>query len=301
MQSVNQRSPVEGWQQPVKDLLAEDYPDIFDYVTDSRRADFCQYIPLTPASTVVDIGSGWGTISCLLAARCGKVLAVESVTERIRFLKIRALEERLDNILPVQADFLELPLAETSLDLAVMNGVLEWIGIASDDGKPDVLQLKVLRKIHSSLKPGGILYIGIENRFAFHYFFGAHDHSDLSFTSLVPRRVADLMMRRKSQASRRTTQAQGSYRTYTYSYWGYRNLLKKAGFSQVDIYLVFPDYNRPYYLVRPEDTGAFLSAVRNVYAGPSVKTKIIKNLATISAPFGLQRFFSPMFSIYAKK
>src|SRR3990170_381326 len=142
MQSVNRRSAVEGWQQPVKDLLAEDYPDIFDYVTDTRRADFFQHIPLTPASTVVDIGSGWGTISCLLAARCGRVLSVESVTERIKFLKIRALEEKLDNILPVQADFLELPLAETSLELAVMNGVLEWIGIASDDGKPDVLQLK---------------------------------------------------------------------------------------------------------------------------------------------------------------
>ena len=301
MQAVNRRSEVEGWHQPVKDLLAEDYSDIYNYVTDTRRADFCQHIPLTPRSVVADIGSGWGTISCLLAARCGRVLSVESVTERIKFLKIRALEEKLDNLLPVQADFLELPLAESSLDLAVMNGVLEWIGIASEDGRPDELQLKVLRKIHSSLKPGGTLYIGIENRYAFHYFFGVLDHSDLPFTSLVPRQVADLMMRRKGQASRRTTQAQGSYRTYTYSYWGYHNLLNKAGFSQTDIYLVLPDYNRPYYIVRPEDTSAFLSAIRNVYADPSLRTKIIKSLATISAPFGLQRFFSPMFSIYAKK
>lgn len=301
MRAINQRTRTEGWQKPVEELLYKDYPDIYDYVTNSRRADFCYYLPLNSDRVALDIGSGWGTISCLLAAHYGVVLSVESVSERIEFIRMRAEQERLANLLPIQASFLEMPLAESSLDLAVMNGVLEWVGIASQTEKPDTLQLSVLKKLYSSLKPNGCLYIGIENRFGYSYFAGARDHSELRFTSLVPRRVADLMMRRKGQASRRTTQARGSYRTYTYSYWGYRSLLQKVGFSQVEIYLVFPDYNHPYYLVPAANPRTFAYFLDHLYTAPPFQLKLFRHMAAWSAPLGLQRLFSPMFSIFAWK
>jgi uncharacterized protein YbaR (Trm112 family)/ubiquinone/menaquinone biosynthesis C-methylase UbiE len=301
MRAINQRSLSEGWQRPVYELLLENYPDIYNYVTDVHRADFCYYLPLTADGVALDVGGGWGTISCLLASHYATVLSVESVTERVEFIKRRAGQDNLTNLQPIQANFLEMPLVESSLDLVVMNGVLEWIGIASKEEKPDVLQLNVLKKLYASLKPGGTLYIGIENRFAYPYFGGARDHSELRFTSLVPRWMADLIMQRKDQASRRTMQAKGTYRTYTYSYWGYRKLLNKAGFSQVEIYLVFPDYNRPYYLVPTANSQAFSYFLKYIYSASSTQMKMIKQLANWSAPFGLQRLFSPAFSIFARK
>ena len=37
------------------------------------------------------------------------------------------------------------------------------------------------------LKPGGSIYVGIENRYAYGYFMGAQDHNRLRYTSILPR------------------------------------------------------------------------------------------------------------------
>jgi ubiquinone/menaquinone biosynthesis C-methylase UbiE len=301
MQQVNTLSRDVGWHQALETLVAKNYPDIYTYVTNHNRADFGFYTLTSSDNVVLDVGSGWGTISCLLAKRCGNVISLESVPERLEFLKIRAEQEGLANIQPVQASFLELPIPESSLDLAVLNGVLEWVGIASDKETPDQLQQHVLEKIFTCLKPGGSLYIGIENRFAYPYFLGAKDHSDLPFTSLAPRWLANWIMYRKTQKARRTTQSTGAYRTYTYSYWGYRALLRKSGFKKIQIYIVLPDYNNPAYIIPADNPQAFSYVIRQLYSGNSYKRKLIQAIASRITFLGFHRVFAPCFSIFATK
>ena len=301
MQQVNQSALETNWRDAIKTYVAGPYPDIYQYVINHNRADFSFFAPLQPDSVALDIGSGWGTISCLLAARYETVISVESVWERIDFLRIRAQQEGLYNIQPLQATFLELPIPESSLDLVVLNGVLEWIGIASDTDTPDGLQQKVLKKIYSCLKPGGTLYIGIENRLAYNYFFGAPDHSDLPFTSLVPRWMANWIMQRKSQQSRRTTRASGAYRTYTYSYWGYKSLLRKTGYSDIRIYIVLPDYNNPAYIIPTDNPRAFAYTIHQLYSGASLKRRVVQFIGNRLASWNLQNVFAPCFGIYATK
>lgn len=301
MQQINNESLSGNWQTVVKDLIETTYPDIYKYVIDQGRADFSYLAEIDGDKVILDIGSGWGTISCLLAERAKSVLSIEGVRERIEFTKIRATQDGLNNLIAVQASFLELPISENQFDLVVMNGVLEWIGIASKVKKPDQLQLDVLKKIHRSLRPGGAIYIGIENRFGYNYFLGARDHSDLPFTNLMPRWMANFVMNVKSKGSRRTEIIAGEYRTYTYSYFGYKSILRKAGFDKTKIYLVFPDYNQPAYLVPSSSNAIFRYVVDELYSGATVKKTAIKNGAKLLSYFGLHKYFSPCYAILAYK
>jgi hypothetical protein len=68
---------------------------------------------------------------------------------------------------------------------------------------------------------------------------GHADHTNMAFTGLMPRKVADLYMK---------TRGRGSYRTYTYSRSGYEQLLKVSGFADVTTYAVLPDYRFPNFI-----------------------------------------------------
>lgn len=300
MLEVNRRAQSIGWQQSVKTLVQPQKPQLYQYIVDHGRADFVYLTPITSSSVVLDVGSGWGAISCLLAARCKHVVSIESVHERVEFLRLRAQQEGLDNIQQIRASFLDLPLPESTFDLIVLNGVVEWIGVASFDDRPDVLQHQVLTRLKQCLKPGGCLYIGIENRFGYRYFLGAHDHTGLPYTSLLPRRLADIVMRRAA-STYRTVQGGNAYRTYTYSYWGYKSLLRQAGFTDIEVYAVFPDYNDPSFLVPLGDQKAFSYLARRMYAGNTRKRQLLRAFAALSAPLGLHRLFSPFFGILATR
>jgi SAM-dependent methyltransferase len=134
-----------------------------------------------------------------------------------------------------------LPFSDCSFDLVILNGVLEWLGTSELDLAPNLVQEKCLKEIFRVLKPGGSLYIGVENRFAFFYFFGVKDpHSRTPFTTIMPRPIANLIclcLKRKP------------YRTYIYSLSGYRMILGKAGFKTADFYFPVPSYLHIRYLV----------------------------------------------------
>jgi hypothetical protein len=91
------------------------------------------------------------------------------------------------------------------------------------------------------LRPGGYLYVGIENRMALGYFLGYPDpHCSLPFVTVLPRLLAHWYARRKGLRG---------YRSYLYSSRGYRKLLRESGFSDVEMYLALPSYNHPRYLI----------------------------------------------------
>jgi hypothetical protein len=73
----------------------------------------------------------------------------------------------------VQADFFEVEF-ESRFDLACCIGVLEWVP-KFREGDPRSLQVEFLKRIHSLLKPGSQLVLGIENRMGLKYLLGAVD------------------------------------------------------------------------------------------------------------------------------
>jgi SAM-dependent methyltransferase len=217
---------------------------------DMQRASWATMLGLDADSVVLDVGSGYGAITHSLSRLVGHVYSVEAIPERIEFTYERLRQEQIENVTLVQASATELPLMRNSFDLAVSNGVLEWVGEWDTNGSPRNAQLRFLRSLYQLLKDDGVLVIGIENRFGYGLLLGHNDHSGIPYTSVVPRSLASFMLRHSKTPHHRTTlNPNREYRTFTYSEDGYRELLGDAGFLDVSCYWAEPGYNQPYNLI----------------------------------------------------
>jgi len=132
--------------------------------------------------------------------------------------------------------------------------------------------------------------VGIENRLAYGHFIGYNDpHCGLPFVTILPRKLADWYARRKGQ---------DGYRNYLYSSRGYRKLLRKAGFTGVEVYLAVPSYNHPRYLI-PIQGNVFSYYSRNFDSVHSSRLKGIAHLVLLKSNVLQQLEYS--FAIVARK
>lgn len=266
------------------------YAGRFDYTLEENRADWRFPVMLDKRSAVLDIGAGMGRISIPLARVAGRVVAADLSFARLQYLKTRAELEGLSNIEPVLSDLYDLPFGENTFDLVVMNGVLEWVGKTERFAHPRLAQLEALRRCKKLLKPGGVLYIGIENRFALSYLRGI-DHSGLRYTSYMPRFLADAYSRLRGR---------GRYDTYTYNRGGYARLLREAGFAESSFYLIYPGYNLPRIQIPYENLGALRYVIQVLMPGGGWKRAAVRLLA--GTP--LLRLYRALFfsyTIFARK
>ncbi len=284
------------------------HPGMGEYITSHSRSDWvysCR--DFSPGQKCLDIGSGWGAITFSLAEHFEEVWSMEAVRERLEFQQIRARQEKRKNIHFVRSDWLKLPFPDNSFDLVVVNGVLEWIGLSDISKSPHKLQQQFLSEVLRVLKPGGCVYIGVENRLAFYYFFGGLDHSGLPFTSLIPRFLADWAVRRfrKSTGYFKIGINWPNYRTYTYTKWGYQSLLVKSGFNKIN-------FNWALAYNSPTETGRFdgesFKYLLALFRQHNFSVTISSKLATFFSPF-IPKFvfnlffpiFCPSFLIFAYK
>jgi arsenite methyltransferase len=110
---------------------------------------------VAPGSTVIDIGCGAGT-DLLLAAHAagphGRAIGVDMTEPMIRKAEAAAAQSGLPNVEIRRGDALELPVASSSVDVVISNGVLN---LAPDKRRAFSEVLRVLR-------PGGrFLYADI--------------------------------------------------------------------------------------------------------------------------------------------
>ncbi len=252
---------LHGWAEAVLQHLKPAHQDLVPYVQHPSRADWRVLVPLERERTVsLDVGAGWGAVSFGLAPHVRRHYAVERVAERVAFIGIRARQDGARNVVPVRADLHAIPLAPRSIDVIAVNGVLEWAGLEDPQAtaggaarSPRVLQELFLRQLHALLRPGGWLYVGIENRYGRMFWRGTPDHQGLRFTSLMPRPLARAYSGWRAQRAPRTYTTARDYRAWTYSLPAYRQLFAACGFTDLQTYAVVPGYNAPMQLV-PLDT-----------------------------------------------
>lgn len=250
-----------GGYQAGADFAASCCPGLRDYLLAQYRIDWLFHcISVSNTESCLDIGSGWGTLSRSLTHFYRKVWSLEIVRERLAFQAAFKKYENLEGLELLRASAINLPFPDGSFDLVVANGIIQWIGLADPARPVEELQLQFLRECRRVLRPGGVLFLGCENRLGIFQWLGDKDHSGLPYTSLMPRRVASWVVRRfrrtkgKFVRSFRTQGDWDDYRTYTYSVKGYEQLLRGAGFGDVQSYWAHPTNNEPQYMGRMNDS-----------------------------------------------
>lgn len=294
MGELNELAVREGWYAAaIQKARLDRRPDYaLEYITSEARADFRFILPMNESSVVLDIGSGWGNISTAFARSCRLVYALDTTIENLRFVQIRAQQEQLPNVIPVLGDGTRPPIPSRTCDVAVMVGVLEWIAWGRSDGSPIALQQQALEKVWKVLKPGGHLYIGIENRFGFQYFLGAREpHTELRFISLLPRPIGDLY----SRLVRRQP-----YREWVHSKPALEALLYHVGFERVDFWYPLPGYQNFRYLTQYDDSTVDSFVLRRLRTHPRL-TEMHYLLGRIGLKLHLHRWASACFSVVARK
>jgi SAM-dependent methyltransferase len=254
------------------------------------RANWFLGVPVPRDAVVLDIGAGTGALAHSLALYYSHVIAVEPVLEHITFMRHRFLQEKIDNVTLVRSQADMIPLPSQSVDLAIVNGVLEWIPSSIAGKNPRDLQLAALQTIHEILRPGGFVCIGIKNRWCIDFWLGANDpNADIPYVTLLPRFLADRYSQRKLGTP---------YRNYLYSIHGYRRLLQDAGFSQPRFFCAIPSYNDPAFIIPFDDT---VLSYYHKHFGTSYGHAIRRALVRSFRFIGLDKYTTNSFFIIAGK
>jgi SAM-dependent methyltransferase len=290
MREVNRLAALGDWKSPLLNSTNPIVRKASEMILNLDRANWQWLVNLSADSRVLDLGAGMGTNSQALGAHYREVVAVEPVLERVQFMQQRFAQEKLAGVKVVRSSVWDIPFPGESFDLVAMNGVLEWVA-EGKDGEPARLQEQALKKIFNIVRPGGYFYLGIENRLGYGYFFGYPDpHCGLPFVTILPRPLAHWYAKRRGHS--------GGYRNYLYSSHGYRKLLSKAGFSQVEIYVALPSYNHPRFLI-PIDGGAFSYFSRNFNAVQGGRLRRV--LHGLLLRLGILKYCEFSFVILARK
>lgn len=211
--------------------------------SDDRHAGLIEFLADRidlAAVRALDLGCGAGVVTRGLALACREVIGIDGNADNAALGQTYAEEQGLDNIEFMHAGADELPLDSRSLDLVLLNGVLEWAGANNRGIDPRQQQLHVLREVLRVLKPGGVLYVGIENRF--HPGTLLRDpHTRLPLVNALPRPAANAF-----------SQWHGGFRfqAYIHGHRGCEALLRQAGFQRVAKYVPFPSYQYPVTFIR---------------------------------------------------
>jgi ubiquinone/menaquinone biosynthesis C-methylase UbiE len=238
-----------------------------DFIFGSARSDFLYFSNIDKNSVCLDVGCGLGVHTFNMAKIAKEVHSLDLSKKRVEFCEYRAKEEKMDNIEFYHSDIDSLPFKENTFDFIAMNGVVEWLGEQNKNKDPRQDQIDGLRKIYSLLKKGGMLYIGIENRFALTYLHNAKDHNRLKYTTFMPRFLANMWTKWKINKL---------YRTYTYSKFGYEKLLSDSGFNKknINFYIAHPGYNLPKYMIDFDDVSAFKFFFEMVFSGKNFLSEL---------------------------
>jgi len=235
----------QGWQIALRHNLQQlTNTQTYQHALSESAADWHFLLNLPPQTQILEIGCDWGQITTSLARHYDKVHVLDPNLLTLQFIHWRTHQEGLNNVVLAQNDPLEwstLPYPDHSFNLVVLNDNLAWIGVARTEATPSEYQAKALQEIHRVLRPGGLLYLGVENRLSYDNFLGHTSENNVPFVSLLPRSWA-------SRLSRYGGKAEG-YRNYTYSLAGYRQLLANNGLNLKQVYAEYPNCRQPQAMI----------------------------------------------------
>ena len=155
-------------------------PMLHDIIFSDERAAGLELLDIKGNEVCVDYGCMWGALTVPLAKRCKSIISIDQTYASLRLLSKRIEEKKLKNVILLQHDIKKLPPNKFNTDIAIINGVLEWIPNTGTFELPTIFgkrkkllstanpyknHLDFLKVVHSNQSEKGKLYLAIENRF----------------------------------------------------------------------------------------------------------------------------------------
>lgn len=175
---------------------------------------------ISNSTTVLEVGSGCGSITRLLGERAGNVIALEGSSRRAQITRERTRD--LSNVAVLCSTF-ELISFKIKFDVIICNGVLEYASMFITGARPVERMIDMLSKL---LSDGGSLVVAIENKFGLRYFSScAEEHTSTMYDGIEG-------------------YARWPAGPKTFGKCELKNLLNPH-FSSVDFLIPLPDYKLP--------------------------------------------------------
>jgi len=189
------------------------------YHLSNLRTNILNWIPFEKDASVLEIGSGCGAITGMLADNCKKVTCVELSKKRSMINAYRNIDKENIEILVGNFQDIEKGLIEL-YDYITLIGVFEYSANYIESGNPYVEFLKMINK---HLKKNGKIIIAIENKLGMKYWAGCkEDHVGKYYEGIEGYLTTS------------------NVRTFTKKEIEY--ISKKAGFLEMHFYYPYPDY-----------------------------------------------------------
>ncbi len=190
------------------------------YHLSRQRENIVAPMDIRKSDELLEIGAGPGAVTGAFADRAAHVDCIE-LSKRRSMINAERHKDR-DNIRIYVGNFNEIRLTK-KYDVVTLVGVLEYACYYTKGDHPFT---DFLKEVRDFLKPGGRLYIAIENKLGMKYFAGYHeDHLGRAYAGIEGYRPEDHV------------------RTFTRS--ELKKLLKDTGFKNPYFYYPFPDYKLP--------------------------------------------------------
>ncbi|MBE5927835.1 MAG: class I SAM-dependent methyltransferase [Lachnospiraceae bacterium] len=198
------------------------------YHLSRQRENIAEPMVINEQDEVLEIGAGMGAVTGAIARRAKSVDCIDLSKRRSLVNAYR--HKDFDNINLIVGNFQSIPITK-KYDVVTLIGVFEYAYYYIDSDEPFTTFLK---KVHECLKPGGRLYIAIENKLGMKYFAGYNeDHTGRPYSGIEGYKEDDHV------------------RTFTKSQL--KNMLTEGGFCEPVFYYPFPDYKLP-TVIYDEDT-----------------------------------------------
>ena len=238
----------------------------------------------------LDVGAASGIVSACLSDVYEKGYALEQQLVFVEFMRHRFRMDSIRNVEVLGGNALAIPLPDASIDLVAVNGVLEWVAHGERKSNPRKVQLRFLREAGRCLHPEGKIVIAIENAWHYLQLKGFSAHGTARYVGFLPKWLGNVENRLVKKRP---------YREYIYSYFGYKRLLEEAGYRNVQIYIVMPNYYHPADIFSFDKDA--LDALYLKYHSRSRVGRAVKKLSDMLGVPYLGAYFEAAFYVVAER
>lgn len=206
------------------------------WFTTQQKGAFYQVVTPAQRQAFLDVGAGSGIVAACLSEDYERGYAIEAHPVFVEFMVHRFRSDSIANVEVIAGSALDIPLPDQCVDLAAVNGVLQWVPRHRPDLAPRTAQLRLLREVRRCLRPGGKLVLAVENAWHHLQIRGVATAGVAPGVTLLPKGIGSVLNRLSKGRP---------YREHMYSLVGYRRLLAEAGFGQVRPYVLMPESWQP--------------------------------------------------------